>query len=39
MNPRFIPLLLSDENVLGLFFGAAYLLVGLVYALLLGLLI
>ncbi|HLK97045.1 MAG TPA: hypothetical protein VK364_04690 [Hymenobacter sp.] len=39
MNVHLLTLLLSDENVLGLFFGGAYLLVGLVYVLIVGLLI
>lgn len=39
MRISFLSLLLSDENVLALFFKAAYLLVGLIYVLIVGLLI
>ena len=39
MNAHDLTLLLSDENVLGLFFGAAYSLVGLVYVLIVALLV
>jgi len=39
MNAHLLTLLLSDEKVLGLFFGAAYSLVGLVYVLIVALLV
>jgi hypothetical protein len=39
MNAWLLTLLLSDENVLALYFGGAYLLVGLVYVLIVGLLL
>jgi hypothetical protein len=39
MNAHFLTLLLSDENILGLFFGGAYLLLGLLYVLIIGLLV
>ena len=39
MNTHLLTLLLSDENVLALFFGGAYLLLGLLYVVIIGLLV
>jgi hypothetical protein len=39
MNAHYLTLLLSDENIMGLFFGGAYSLLGLLYVLIVALLV